>query len=495
MSVQNLEAIVKRLETVTARLEAVSTTTKPALAPKPGHAVTGGAAPAASGSVPLSVQQYDDAVQDAIKEFITLTEKIGGDIGSIVPKIKSIFEEHRNIIWWAAGIPEPPADQIAAKLGPSCQILQDIGAFKDSKRNTPQFNHLSSVVEGLPAVSWVSVKPTPAPFIKESIDASMFYVNRVRKDHKEHEAWVKAWLEIFTNLQKYVRQVHTTGLVFNSAPGSVPPAGAKAASPAPAAAPAPKGPGGPPPPPPPPPADIFADVKKNASNSDADKAARAKLFAELNKGEAVTAGLKKVTADMQTHKNPNLRAASTVPAAASSPAAGGPSKTAPKPAVVKPPRTELENYKNWAVEYHKGNKNIVVEIADIKQTVYIFRCEDSVIQIKGKVNSITLDGCKKVGVTFDALLGQVEVINSQSVQVQTLSSLPTISIQKTDGCQVYLSKDSLDAEIVTSKSSEMNILLPIGEDGDFVEFPVPEQFKTTFNKATKKLATTVSDIV
>jgi adenylyl cyclase-associated protein len=37
--------------------------------------------------------------------------------------------------------------------------------------------------------------------------------------------------------------------------------------------------------------------------------------------------------------------------------------------------------------------------------------------------------------------------------------MPTLSIQKTDGCQVYLSKESINAEIVTSKSSEMNILV------------------------------------
>lgn len=45
--------------------------------------------------------------------------------------------------------------------------------------------------------------------------------------------------------------------------------------------------------------------------------------------------------------------------------------------------------------------------------------------------------------------------------------MPTISINKTDGCHVYLSKDSLDCEIVSAKSSEMNVLIPT-EGGDFV---------------------------
>ena len=44
--------------------------------------------------------------------------------------------------------------------------------------------------------------------------------------------------------------------------------------------------------------------------------------------------------------------------------------------------------------------------------------------------------------------------------------MPTISIDKTDGCQIYLSKESMDCEIVTAKSSEMNIVVP--DNGDYV---------------------------
>ena len=50
-----------------------------------------------------------------------------------------------------------------------------------------------------------------------------------------------------------------------------------------------------------------------------------------------------------------------------------------------------------------------------------------------------------------------------------MGTVPTISIDKTDGCLVYLSKESLSAEIVTAKSSEMNILVP-KDDGEYVSF-------------------------
>lgn len=96
---------------------------------------------------------------------------------------------------------------------------------------------------------------------------------------------------------------------------------------------------------------------------------------------------------------------------------------------------------------------------------------------QGKINSITLDSCKKTSVVFDSLVSSMEFINCQSVQMQVMGKVPTISIDKTDGCQIYLSPESLDVEIISSKSSEMNVLVPKG-DGDYTEIPVPEQFKT-----------------
>jgi len=333
--------------------------------------------------------------------------------------------------------------------------------------------------------------------VKEMLDVSMFFVNRVRtgnKENKLHADWCNAWVGIFTALQKYVRANHTTGLVWNSMPGASPPASGDVPA-SQTAKPARGGPPGAPPPPPPPPAGLLNDGSSGGGGK-GDNSDRQALFAELNKGEGITSGLKKVTAEMQTHKNPNLRLSSNVPAGGSK--QGGAQASAAKPAAAadKPPKIELKDHKIWQIEYQKNNGSITVE-TDKKQAVYIYKCENSVVQIKGKVNSITMDGCKKTSVVFDNLLAQIEVINSQSVKVQTLGTLPTISIQKTDGCQVYLSKESLNAEIVSSKSSEMNVSVPDGDEGDFVEFPIPEQFKTTVDASSqkKKLLTEVSDIV
>lgn len=186
---------------------------------------------------------------------------------------------------------------------------------------------------------------------------------------------------------------------------------------------------------------------------------------------------------MQTHKNPTLRQG-PAPFKAS---VQNNVASVTSVQVNKPPSIVKEG-KKWLIEYQKGNQNVVVENTEMNNVVYAFKCDSSTIQVKGKINSITLDSCKKTSVVFDSLVSSIEFINCQSVQMQVMGKVPTISIDKTDGCQIYLSNDSLDVEIISSKSSEMNVLIP-KVDGDYTEIPIPEQFKTRV--AGHKLSTEV----
>lgn len=103
----------------------------------------------------------------------------------------------------------------------------------------------------------------------------------------------------------------------------------------------------------------------------------------------------------------------------------------------------------------------------MNNVVYMFRCESSTLTVKGKINSIVMDSCKKCSVLFDSVISSVEFVNCQNVQMQVLGKVPTVSIDKTDGCQMYLSADSMNVEIISSKSSEGNVLIPTG-NGDYV---------------------------
>ena len=70
--------------------------------------------------------------------------------------------------------------------------------------------------------------------------------------------------------------------------------------------------------------------------------------------------------------------------------------------------------------------------------------------------------------------------------MQVLESVPTISVEKTDGCQMYLSKGN-NPEIITAKSSEMNVIIPTDDD-DYVSCYCPRHLSFNFELS---LCTTV----
>jgi len=273
-------------------------------------------------------------------------------------------------------------------------------------------------------------------------------------------------------LAVYIKKHHTTGLTWNAKGGDAP---ASAPSSAPAS-------GGPPKAPPPPPA---APPPSTSSAPEKASANPANLFADINKGTAISAGLKKVTKDMKTSNRADK--SSLVPAAASE---AKEKATEKKPAAGQKkgvPKFELNGNK-WLVEWQDG-ATIEIKDVEMKQTVFIYKCEKTTVRVFGKVNTISLDSCKRVGVVFEDVLSLCEMVNSSSLEIQVLGKIPSVAIDKCSCTQVILSEKSLAVEIVSSKSDQMNVLIPDPAGGpDPVEIAIPEQFKTTINNG--KLVTT-----
>ncbi len=121
------------------------------------------------------------------------------------------------------------------------------------------------------------------------------------------------------------------------------------------------------------------------------------VFSQLNQGEGITKALKKVDSSQQTHKNPELRGTAPVPDAGAGAGAGagakaGPPKIPSKPATMrakKPAKTALEGNK-WMIEYHEDNRSIVIDQTELSHTVNIFNCKNCTIQVRGKVNAVSM---------------------------------------------------------------------------------------------------------
>ena len=72
-----------------------------------------------------------------------------------------------------------------AMLKPTQEALITVTELKEKNRPSKQFNHLSVVAEGIPALAWVTLDQKPGPFVADMKESAQFYANRVVKDFKD----------------------------------------------------------------------------------------------------------------------------------------------------------------------------------------------------------------------------------------------------------------------------------------------------------------------
>ncbi|CAF4794179.1 unnamed protein product [Pieris macdunnoughi] len=373
----DLEALIERLERVTSRLERLPCFSDPIPSPKSQVASPVCLVTPPQVLIPtdnMSINGYQDILQGPLRTYLELSQKIGGDVATHAKLVNEAFQAQYGYIQLAASRSKPSQGEEMQLLSPTSEKISAIQQFREKNRVSTYFNHLSAISESIPALGWVAISPTPAPYVKEMNDAGQFYTNRVLKDWKEkdktHIEWCRTWVQLLSDLQAYVKQYHTTGLVWS-------------------------GKGGAPPPPPPGGPATAPDAR-----------------------EGITSNLRKVTSEMQTHKNPQLREG---PAPFKAAPRGAPAKPLPTPgagALPDKPPIFARDGKKWLIEYQKGNSNLVVENADMNNMVYMFRCRDSALTVRGKVNGVILDSCTKCAVVFDNLVSSIEFVNCQSVQMQ-----------------------------------------------------------------------------
>lgn len=429
------------------------------------------------------------------------------------------FEAERVFIYVTtkAKHPQPLPPELMTDLHKSSDTINNI---RESNRPSPYFNHLTAVAEGIVALGWF-FEPKPADFVNEMVAGIQYYGNKVMKDYKEkyvgrapisgsnkdlsnysnrdrtHVEWIQAYYQIFKSLAAYLKKHYPKGLTWNdpsgvsalqalneikSGSGSGSAKGVPPPPPPPPPVSAVSAAGGapPPPPPPPPPGAPLPSVAVPPPPPDMSA-----VFDQLNQGDAITSGLRKVDKSQMTHKNPNLRASSTVPddeggsrSRAKSPA---PSKK-PKPENMrskKPPRKDLEGNK-WLVENFDSAGEVLEITAQQNQSILISRCNKTIVKVTNKANAISIDNCSGLSIIVDSLVSSLDVIKCPKFALQIDGIVPTVLLDQVDGATVFLGQESLDTKLFSSKCSNVNIMLPPkeGTDEDTKECPLPEQLKS-----------------
>ena len=406
-----------------------------------------------------------EAVKDSFSQFLQKSQQIGDVIQDMAGLVQDAVKSHWQIVDLASKVKKPAQDELNNILKPTGQLILKVEEFKQKHRAHNLFNHLAAISESIPALGWLNVAPTPAPYVKEMIDAAQFYTNKVLVAYKDkdklHVEWVQSWLQFLKELHTYIRQIHTTGLVWNARGGDYQPGALGSAAPPPP----PPMAGMPPPPPPPLAASLDGALVDNDAN------ARAALLRDLNQGTDITKNLRKVNKEDRSLLTPMSERSSR----SKSP---DPRST---PAPNRVPKFEFEGRK-WVLEYQNGStqEQFMIRATEINQSVNIYRCERIMVIVQGKLNSITVDSCKKLSLVFDDIVSLVEFINCQGIQAQPMAKVPTITVDKTDGIQIFLRKESLDVELVSAKSAEINVCVIEDSTGDYKEHPIPEQLKTVW---------------
>lgn len=166
-----------------------------------------------------SVSAFDEILNGPFKAYLDLSKRIGAEVATISDMVETAFKAQRAYLELSTKAKQPSQGDLPMLLKPMSDKISEIQAFREAGRRCQYFNHLSAISESIPALGWVAVSPAPGPFVKEMNDAGQFYTNRVLKDWKDksksHVEWTKAWIQTLTELQAYVKEFHTTGLVWN----------------------------------------------------------------------------------------------------------------------------------------------------------------------------------------------------------------------------------------------------------------------------------------
>ncbi|KAI4730158.1 hypothetical protein E4T49_02071 [Aureobasidium sp. EXF-10728] len=534
LGMHNLTTLIKRLEAATSRLEDIATSSANFEQPRgtvsdagATHLPASSSAPELPGvakhatqppppaaptaqpdALPKPIQDMDSLINDHVAKFVTSASGLDKNIESQAHAVERAFAAQRQYLVVAnkAKKPDMTSPAFSELIKDLQQEMGTVTEIKDSNRASPFKDHLNMVAEGMGGLQWVVFEGKPADYVAEILGGVQLFGNRVLKEYKEkdpkHVAYVQSYYAIWKNLQSYIRSHYAAGVTWNPQGMDLAKALKEAnAAPTPSqSAPAPSGTaGGPPPPPPPPPLPTFDNPPPPPGPPPPAKSAGGDMgavFDQLNRGESVTAGLRKVDKSEMTHKNPSLRAGSTVTDRKGSQDSINRSRSRgpelkPKPDSIRgkgisqptpkrDPKKELDGNK-WIIEnFEDADAPIEVEVS-VTQSILITKCKNATIRLIGKANAISIDNSPRTNLVIDDLISSVDVIKCPNFGLQVLGSLPTVMLDQVDGASIYLSKESLNTEIYTSKCASINVNLPPQtEQDDYKECPLPEQFRTYF---------------
>ncbi|GAB7358942.1 hypothetical protein MBLNU230_g5018t1 [Neophaeotheca triangularis] len=544
-----LTTLIRRLEAATSRLEDIASS---ATDPSAQHVSAGQLATGAAGGmhqsssapelpataenaskardtathppVPTQITEMDALLDEHAKNFASRAKELGDKaVEEQARAVEKAFADQRRFVLVStrAKKPDMTSSDAAVLISDLQADMSAVGEVRESNRASPYKDQLSMVAEGIGALQWLVMDGKPADFVGEIIGGAQMFGNRVLSANKEKDGgqpqvkYVQAYYGLLKALQSYIKKHYPSGVTWNNNGIPAPQAWKESLpsdsssdssdSTTPTTNGAASSGGAPPPPPPPPPMPNFDNAggpppppPGPAPQNKSQPADMGAVFSELNRGEEVTKGLKKVDKSQMTHKNPSLRTQQTTSTPDSERSRSRGPDPKPKPASMRQnsatttstpqttqpkrqPKKELDGNK-WLIENHDSPSSPIELEVEISQSILITRCTNTTIILKGKANAISIDNSPRTQILLDTLVSSVDVIKCPGFALQVTGSLPTVMLDQVDGAQIFLPAGDVGTEVLSSKSSSVNVVLPpregAGEEADSSECPLPEQMRS-----------------
>lgn len=443
----------------------------------------GGSAPAASASSSSSsasastastsakITKWDEFVTTYAIPFIDACNKVNGTV-KIGEYTQIALNNLRHVLLASEQCSKPSDNDLLKFISPIADVL---GKYPNPDNRSEYYNQEKSYNEGAPALfTWFFQPTSPKTYIIDQLEAADFYFIKILKNGKDkNDSNISAYAITFKNLlQKlaiFVQENYPTGLTWkaggiplssfnqsssstSTSSSSVPAAPGAPAPPGPPAPPAPPAPGGP---------GVYSTTSSKPATS-----GMGAVFGELNaKGEkGVTANLKKVTADMKTK---NIKAPPLEAKVPNTNNVDSSSSSANKSEVKKEPKLYLSKG-TWFIEHQENNNDISIPELQLKENIYILKCKNCTIQIPSKCKSIQVDSCQRTNIIFPSVVSIFEIFNSQRCTIDVQESVPSVSLDKSNGIIISLSREAMKQppQLISSSISECNVSVPGATDQD-----------------------------
>ena len=171
---------------------------------------------------PASLIAFDKHTSKALTPLLQACQALPG-LSPIASHLNTIWNSMRDIILLASQCRKPsPASALQESLAPHLAPIQSaMGEIRHAKLDRCYDWHVKSLMEMLACVSWVVMSPPPAPssFVKDTLGATEFWTNKIRKEYKgkqqEQIDFCDALKGLILDLSSYVKEYHLSGLLWN----------------------------------------------------------------------------------------------------------------------------------------------------------------------------------------------------------------------------------------------------------------------------------------